>query len=926
LDADTRDALKTDIRLLGDMLGQVIRRIAGQGAYDLEEEIRDKAKRLRASHSLDEARRLRERLDQLELPQLRMLIRAFSVFFDLVNLAEQQARVRVLRERTRKAAPLPISESIESALRQLRLRGVDTQRLLGEMRDALICPVFTAHPSEARRRTLLEKIWRITQEMDRLDRMGPSLLPNERELTHATIVAEIEALWQSDLVRVNRPTVLDEVRHGLEVIEGALFDVVPTIYREFETALVRVWPEERIRLPSLLKFGSWIGGDRDGNPFVTHDTTADAIRMQQDALLRYYQTQVEALGKRLSQTDQFAPLLPELADSLSADRKLLPELEGLPIHEPYRMKCRAIAARLERTRKYLREIDLRWSEDSTPPPVSVYLGGEELQEELELIRSSLLAGNASANATGALSDLIRLVEVFGLHLLTLDVRQHSGRHGSAIAEVFAYARVCPDYLERSSAERAALLERELSTNRPLIPTRLPFSPDTVEVIQTFRTIAAILERQCPSAIQNYIISMAMEPAHILEVLLLAREAGLFRPGPQGEAISRLDIVPLFETLDALRCGTEILQQVWRLPIYRQHLQLRENRQEVMLGYSDSNKESGFLQSIWALYEAQIDLAALGRREGITMQFFHGRGGAIGRGGGPANRVILGQPLGTVEGRLRLTEQGEVIADRYGHPAIAERHLEQVLNAVLLSSFPAEGEKPEKAWERVMERMASSARQHYRSLVYDNPEFLTYFEQTTPISEISNLKLGSRPARRTASKGINELRAIPWVFSWMQSRHTLPGWFGLGSAIQEFLNAEAGGLELLQTMYERWPFWTAALDNAQMILAKADLPIARIYADLVDDQALAERIFSIISAEYQRTVDMVCRVTRQTSLLERMPVLQRSIHQRNPYVDPLSFIQTVLLRRLRSSERPSEELQTAVLESITAVAAGLKNTG
>jgi phosphoenolpyruvate carboxylase len=930
MDPAAQDALSADIRLLGGLLGQVMRRVAGDDAFELEEEVRATAKALRASHSEEEARRLRQRLEQLDLPALRFLTRAFTTYFDLVNLAEQQARVRALRGRARRGGETPPAESIESALRQLRQRGVAADRLADFFDQALLCPVFTAHPSEARRRTVLEKLWRITDQLDRLERV--SLLPREREHALAAVAEEIEALWLTDLVRVQRPTVLDEVRQGLEVVEGALFDVVPRLYRELEEALARVYPDFPGPVPAFLRFGSWIGGDRDGNPFVTHTTTAQAVALQQEAVLRFYQARIDELRGRLSHTADFAPPTPALLDSLRADRALLPELGDLPAHEPYRLKCRAVAARLQRTRDYVGAVDLRWGEEQPPAPPGVYFGAAELHDDLRLLADALRQARAVSASSGALQDLIRLVEVFGVHLATLDLRQHSRRHAEALAEVFAWAGVCPDYRALSPEERFDLLARELEGVRPLVPTHLPFADETVEVIQTFRTVASVLERQCPEAIRTYIISMATEPAHLLEVLLLAREAGLFRPGA---GVSRLDIVPLFETRQALAEAAPILGRLLQLPVYRRHLDLRGGRQEVMVGYSDSNKESGSLQSAWSLYQAQAEMVRACGQAGVAVEFFHGRGGAIGRGGGPANQVILAQPHGTINGRIRITEQGEVIADRYGHHAIAERHLGQVTHAVLLASFPAEGDEPDPAWERVAERLAASACAHYRALVYDNPEFHAYFEQATPIAEVAQLKIGSRPAQRKKSEsggqggtaaGIDQLRAIPWVFSWMQSRHTLPGWYGLGSAVQEYLDAEPAGLALLQTMYERWPFWGTTLDNAQMILAKADMTIARLYADLVGDQALAARVYDTIAAEHRRTVEVVCRVTRQQALLERVPVLQRSIQQRNPYVDPLSFIQTVLLRRLRGAAEPPEALRTAVLESINGVAAGLKNTG
>ena len=465
--------------------------------------------------------------------------------------------------------------------------------------------------------------------------------------------------------------------------------------------------------------------------------------------------------------------------------------------------------------------------------------------------------------------------------------------------------------------------RELDETRPLIPTHLPYSPESCEVIETFRTASAILEQQSPEALRTYVISSTTEPAHLLEVLLLAREARLFRPG---EAISRLDVVPLFEASEPLRKATAIMARLFALPVYRKHLALRGKVQEVMIGYSDSSKECGILKSSWSLYQAQCDLVELGRRDGVTMQMFHGRGGAVGRGGGPANRAILAQPRDTVGGRLRITEQGEVIADRYGHPAIAERHLEQVVNAVLRTSFPDDADQPDPSWLRALALLSERAGREYRDLVYENPDFLEYFEQATPIREISHLKIGSRPARRGASRGIDELRAIPWVFSWMQNRHTLPGWYGVGSALRSFLGEQPGALELLRDMYKRWPFWSTFVDNVQMILAKADMTIARLYADLAADQVAASRIFDRIAAEYRETVAAVCRITGQSELLERSPILLRSIQRRNPYVDPLSFLQLVALKQLRAEAEPHEELVTCVLESISGIASGLKNTG
>ncbi|MBY0526295.1 MAG: phosphoenolpyruvate carboxylase [Gemmataceae bacterium] len=914
-------ALAADIQLLDGLLSAAISRLAGAEPLALVEEVRAAARELRVHPAVPQARALRDRLDRLDLPTLRVLTRAFSVYFDLINLAEQQARVRAIRQRTLQRAPAPVSESPEAALIELRERGITAEQVETLLASALVCPVLTAHPSEARRRTILEKLTAIAGRLDNLE--YHRLLPEERSATVAGIAEDVETFWLTDTVRGARPRVLDEVDQGLDVMEGSLLHVVPRFYHGLEAALERVFPGRKQQVPALLRFGSWIGGDRDGHPHVTHTVTAETLRRQQEMILSHYLRAVEDLGGRLSHSGRMFQPGTELQASLAADAELLPAVSLDGNREPYRAKCRFIATKLQRTLDHVRAMRPSWNA-ANPPPPGLYRDRAALQADLRVIANDLAQAGAGAAAAGAVRDLSRIVEVFGVHLLTLDIRQHSGRHGQALAEIFALAGVSSRYAKSTANERFDLLVRELAQTRPLIPAHLEgFTPETREVVQTFRTVAALLEQQCPDAVEYYIISGASEPGHLLEVLLLAREARLFRPA---DGISRLHIVPLFEALESLRGAPIIMQRLLALPIYRRHLELRGNLQEVMIGYSDSNKESGPLQSAWALYQAQRALADTGRRTGVKMQMFHGRGGAVGRGGGPANRAILAQPRGTVAGRLRLTEQGEMIADRYGHPAIAERHLGQILNAVFRASFPLPDDGPDPAWERVMERLADAAGRHYRTLVYETPEFLSYFEQATPIAEVSQLKIGSRPPRRGDAGGVHQLRAIPWVFSWMQSRHTLPGWYGLGSAVGEYLADHGGTSAELRTMYQRWPFWRTLIDNAQMVMAKADLTIARLYADLVEDADLAQRIFDRIANEYRRTADVILDVTGQSALLEQVPVLRRSILRRNPYVDPLSFIQLALLKRLRAASEPSEELLTAVLESINGVASGLKNTG
>ena len=921
---NSEEALNKDLDQLGSLLNQTIRRLAGDDIPDLAEDFQAAAQSLRDAPSVERARDVFGRLTSLPLPELRALIKTFSIHFDLINIGEQQARIRTIHRRRLRSDPKPIGESPGDALRLLRDRSVGSEQLVEYLGHAGIVPVYTAHPTEARRRVVLEKLARIAEALEALDR--PEVLPAERYGALAAVVEELETLWLTETVRSERPTVLDEVRQMLNIVQKTLFEVIPGLYRELEIAIHQVYPELQAHgVPALLRFGSWIGGDRDGNPFVTHEVTTEAIRLQQETVIRHYLERLDELKWRLTSSASMAPLSMELNRSMDVDQALFPEMEYRRAYEPYRQKCRYIIAKLNRTLENTRSATLHWGDTASAAEApGVYLRRADLVNDLTLIRDSLRDAGATAQASGALLDLIRLVEVFGLHMLTLDVRQHSARHAKAIDEVFRWAGVCDGYLALSADERFDLLAQEMTTNRPLIPTHLPFSDDTSEVIKTFRRIASILDRLAPEAIENYIISMTMEPAHLLEVLLMAREAGLYRPN---ENVSRINIVPLFETLNELQNAPVIIGRLFALPVYRSHLALRGNLQEVMIGYSDSNKESGFLPSVWALYQVETALVATAEPLGIRIRTFHGRGGAIGRGGGPANLAILAQPPGSINGRIRFTEQGEMITDRYGHPAVTQRHLEQILHAVLVASFPTRAEQqPDPQWEIVTRKMAATARKHYRGLVYETPDFIPYFEQATPLTEIAELKIGSRPARRTGAKSIEDLRAIPWVFSWMQSRHTLPGWFGLGTAIEELLNEEPEALATLRAMAQRWRFWRVALENAQMILAKADMTIARLYADLVQDQAIADRILGRIRAEYERTIAMLKVVTNQDELLGHKPFLQRSIARRNPAIDPLSLIQVELLRRIRSGAQSNPELERAVLESIQGIAAGLKNTG
>ncbi len=919
-----REPLSETIHLLGDTLGEVIREQAGEQAFGLVEQVRDLAKTARDDGPGAEAaaQNLAALVATADLPELLILIKAFTTYFGLVNLAEQHERLRVLRER--EATGEPIAESLDEAIRRLRDDGLQADDLQTLLDHTVVKPVFTAHPTESKRRTILQKTRAISQILTQLQ--AESLLPRERAQLESLLRAEITAIWQAHELRDTRPTVLDEVKKGLYFCETTLLPIVPQLYRDLQTALQRYYPEHAWRVPPLLRFGSWIGGDRDGNPFVTPEVTLETARLQRIRALQHYVVSIEQLSEYLTTSEHVVPASAELKLALERHAQLLPEISAVVERrnprEPYRQFCTYIREKLLRTLAHARDYRPVWGVAPPPPDPTRYVQGGDLLRDLRVIDRSLRANRGAAIADGLLADLMRQVEVFGLHLLRLDIRQHAERHAGAIADILRAADVCEDYAALPEPARVELLSQELRTGRPLIPTRLTFSDETNETIETFRLLAALLEQLNPDITHTYIISMTTGASDLLAVLLLAKEAGLYQPG----AWSRLDVVPLFETREDLTNAPRIMADLFAIDAYRDHLARRRDFQEIMVGYSDSNKLAGFLPASWALYQAQRALVEVADRAGVTLELFHGRGGAIGRGGGPANSAILAQPAGTVRGRLKLTEQGEVISDRYGHPGIAARHLQQVLNAVLLASAPHADDVIPAAWESAVTTLADLAFAAYRELVED-PLFSAYFHGATPIDELSNLKIGSRPARRKQTDRLEDLRAIPWVFAWMQSRHTLPGWYGLGAAVEQFLAEDREArLELLRTMYREWPFWRATLDNAQMVLAKADRHIARHYATLVTDAAAREHIWARISTEWERTERAVCDIAGIDRLLDRSPTLQRSIRRRNPYVDPLSYIQVALLRRLRESRAPDAALEQAVLLTVNGIAAGLRNTG
>jgi phosphoenolpyruvate carboxylase len=914
---EPQDHLREQIHLLGDLLGETIREQEGAAIFDLVETIRGLAKAGRAGDQ-EASRRLLALVDELPMSQARGVVKAFDAYFQLVNLAEEEERVRILRDRARQAHAegAAMDESIAAAVSRLRDEGLtpaDMQALL----DALfIMPVFTAHPTEAKRRTVLTKLRRILDILHDMDFHTP--IPPEADALRETLREEIVSLWQTDETRWRQPTPLDEVRNGLYFFEDTLFDLVPLLCQDLSAALDRYYPDARFHIPPFLRFGSWIGGDRDGNPFVTVAVTEETLREQKTLALRLYQRAIDRMHGHLSTSMRYGVSL-ELAASIQADAAMFPEdAQQVAVRypmQPYRHKMHYIYRKLGATLEANRR---PWRADHLPQP-NTYERAEDFIAELRLVQDSLRSHRGARLAEGRLGAIVRQAEVFGFHLATLDIRQHAERHTAALAEIFARYGLAEDYAAWPEARKVALLAAELLSPRPLTPARLDFSKEANETLEVFRLIRKAHERIGPQAIESYVISMTTGASDVLGALLMAKDAGV---------AERLDIVPLFETIADLHAGPAVMEALFANPAYAAHLARRGRSQQIMIGYSDSNKDGGYLTANWELHLAQRALPAVCERHGVRLTLFHGRGGSIGRGGGPTNRAILAQPPESVRGRIKLTEQGESVTNRYTFPDIAHRHLEQIVHAVLLTSGqrPSYPEARGGAWQTAMSALSATAERSYRGFIQETPALLRYFNTATPINDIGRLNIGSRPTRRRASDSIADLRAIPWVFAWAQSRTELPGWYALGAALTTWAGEDAARWGLLQTMYRDWPFFTAMIDNAQVSMRKADMSIAAVYATL-SDCADCPEIYPALRAEFERTEAAILRLTGQSDLLDFAPWLQRAIRLRNPYIDPMNFIQVALLNRLRAATgNEAEALHDVVLLSVNGIAAGLRSTG
>ena len=897
-----------DQALLSTLLSEVIREGHGDKALELHERAVALGTR---SHAGEEgaADELAQFAGELSFEDMQLLVRSLTAWFQLVNLAEDNERMRRVRARHSAHADEPRRGSLADAVQRLARKGTTAAELEETLARAELRLVMTAHPTEARRRTTVLKVARAFAILRELDQRLPA--PGDEAAARGQLAATIQELWGSDEVRAVRLTVLDEVRSGLIYFASTLGDAVPAWYRELESAVAESFPGEEVAVPPLLSFGSWIGGDRDGNPNVTPQLTADTLETMRDACLRFLEERVTEVGGRISLSTRVIGEETGVEPLLAAGAERFPELSAARDRdypkEPYRRVFKLIGERLSATRD---------GGDGYPGP-------EALHADLQLVERALISHHGRFIAAGQLRDLIRQVEVFGFHFARLDVREHAQRHRAALAEIFSVLGVHEAYVSVAEGERVALLAREIAERRPLIPADLSgFSGETREVVETFRTIYSLITGRHGGAIQAYVISGTVGPSDVLEVLLLMKESRLARAGGED---AMLRVVPLFESGDTLDSAADTMRTLLDLPVYRAALRAQNLEQEVMLGYSDSNKDVGYVASAWKTYQAQTRLAEVMREHGATWTFFHGRGGAVGRGGGPSNVAILGQPQGTVCGRLKMTEQGEVLSAKYSVREIAHRELELVGSAVLATTLDRAGPDADRLerFEEVIAGMAERSSAVYRGLVYGEPGFSDFFHAATPVEEVSQLRLGSRPAKRQQSKSIEHFRAIPWVFSWTQARVVLPAWFGLGTALAAARREV--GLELLCEMERDWPFFAGLLSNAEMACAKADMGIARRYAELCEDADLRERIWDRIESEFELTRQELVRVTGGQRLLDREPALRRSIDRRNPYIDPLSFVQIELLRRSRAGDG-GDDLRRATFLTINGIAGGLRNTG
>lgn len=918
--------LRRDVRSLGMLLGQVLREQAGEELFEQEEDLRQKTIRRReaqAKGAAEQAEQLMQeslaRVHSLPVEKAHALTRAFAFYFELINLAETNHRKR--RRLSLHLAGESTSQrgSFRGTLREMKRVGISQKEAFDWLSRILAVPVFTAHPTEVSRRSVLFKRRRIGEFLERLDRIP--VPDNELETLEEDVRAEITALWQTDEVRSRRPTVYDEIKMGLDYYDVSIFATLPDLYKEIAEALCHEYglQIEFSELPLLLSFGSWIGGDRDGNPFVTPEVTRDAIRLARGHLLTYYQQQVQTIIDLLTSSAQQISITKELEARLQEYITRLNTAESQIFgqryqFEYYRRYLICLRARIERTLAspdaqvpnypVVTKYTMSQLKDSPLAALPPYCAAGEFLSDLNILRDSLARNRGLRIARTLVDPLIIMVRTFGFHLHTLDIRQHARLHAAALKEIATDTKECI-----------------------IAP---PLSRETADILETFRVIREIKQSCTPEAIRQYVISGASSMEDILAVTSLARIGGVNVEASGNDP--GLMPVPLYESIEDLQAAPEISRKLWTLPEYQPLLKSWGHKQEVMLGYSDSAKDGSMLTSTWEIFRAHRALHEVARECGVHLRLFHGRGGTVGRGGGPTHRSIYAQPVGAFEGEIRITEQGEVLNFKYGDVVLAARNLELMIAASLDALARPNAREPEghrtgilePEWEAAFDKLSQLSFTFYRSNIIGDPEVLEYFEQATPVSELEHAKIGSRPARRKNSMSFANLRAIPWVFGWTQSRLVVPGWFGVGYALEKFM-AEPGGKETLQSMVQEFPLFIDLISNVEMALAKSDLGTARLYSTLVPDAAMRERVFSKLKDEFLRTQNAILELTEQKELLGSNPVLARSIRLRNPYVDPMHLIQIDLLRRKRAGE-DSEAINRAIAGTINGIAAGLRNTG
>ncbi|HKO88470.1 MAG TPA: phosphoenolpyruvate carboxylase [Burkholderiales bacterium] len=907
--------LREDIRLLGRILGDTLREQEGEEMFRVVEQIRQTAVRFRRDGDPQALQDLDRLLDGLDHERTIPVVRAFSYFSHLANIAEDLHHNRRRRYHLMKGSR-PQDGSIELALERARKAGITPEKVREFFDSALISPVLTAHPTEVQRKSILDRQIEIAHLLAERDQR--IMTPEETTENLEALRREILTLWQTRMLRMVKLTVADEVENGLAYYRYTFLSELPRLYGDIENALTNEFGGAPAPLPPFLRIGSWIGGDRDGNPFVNRDVLAHALTRQASVAFDHYLAELIELRSELPISASQVEVSPELNALAAAS----PDCSEQRQDEPYRRAIVTIHARIGATARKLAKHDLRRGNETHEPYASV----DEFIHDLEIVRDSLIAHGSAALSRGRLRDLITAARAFRFNLCTLDLRQNSDVHESVVAELLAHGGVTNDYLKLDEDAREALLVHELRTARLLRSPYVEYSDLAQSELAILKEAAAIHKQFGAEALPHYIISKTTSASDLLEVALLLREFGLFVPGEQPNVAMR--IIPLFETIADLRGCAQIMDRFLSEPgMLHVARECWRGSIEIMLGYSDSNKDGGFLTSSWELYQAEVQLHKLCERLGLTLRLFHGRGGTVGRGGGPTYQAILAQPDGAVTGQIRITEQGEVIASKYSNREIGRRNLETIVAATLEATLlESEAGGETERYREVMDVLSGHAYRAYRDLVYETPGFNDYFRAATPIREISELKIGSRPASRKASDRIEDLRAIPWVFSWAQSRVLLPGWYGFGSAVQAYLEADPRkGLTQLRRMCKRWPYFQTLLSNIDMVLAKTDMAIASRYASLVPDTALRDRVFGRIMEEWKLTYQAILDITGQRELLESNPLLARSIRNRVPYIDPLNHLQVELLHRHRTG--PSDErIHRGIHRTINGVAAGLRNSG